>query len=151
MSPLTLRPFFLCLKAIIWRETYIKRKPYEYGFQLVYFNVLILNFYYFINCNEITLSILLWSNKVRQIFVHALLSEQKSQKQKYTGVSRHFIYVSNDFIKSFKTTTYFRPSIWGRLAYMDENQSFFWIYTLTSFMSSWNSAFPLLQDFKFAQ
>ena len=46
LSPLTLRSFILCLNAIIWRETSIKRKPYERRIRWVYFNYLILNFYY---------------------------------------------------------------------------------------------------------
>ena len=48
----------------------MKRKSYEYRIQWADLNFLISNFYYYKYCNEIKLSILLCSKKVRQIFVH---------------------------------------------------------------------------------
>ena len=52
----------------------MKRKSYEYRIQWADLNFLISNFYYYYKyCNEIKLSILLCSKKVRQIFVQAAI------------------------------------------------------------------------------
>ena len=55
-----------------------------------------------------------------------------------------------EFERSKETTTDFRPGNLESQAYMDENQSYFWIHALIPYILSGNSALPLLQDFKFA-
>ena len=49
-----------------------------------------------------------------------------------------------------KTTTDFCPGMLKRQAYMDENQSVFLQHASTPLKACGNSAYPLLQDFKFA-
>ena len=70
LSPWSLSPIISCLKSIFRGEIYISIKLCICRFRQAYFNVLIFNFYYYKNCNELKLSISLWTKKVRQIFVH---------------------------------------------------------------------------------
>ena len=61
---------YFMFKGYYMGETYNTRKPYKCRIQWAYFNVLISNFYLYKKSNEIKLSILLCTKKVRQIFVH---------------------------------------------------------------------------------
>ena len=63
LSPLSLRPFISYLKPINHGEIDISRKPYRCRIQWVNLKVLILNFYYYKNSNEIKLSISLCTKK----------------------------------------------------------------------------------------
>ena len=56
-----------------------------------------------------------------------------------------------EVLKSKETTTDFRTEMLASQAYMDENQSYFRIYALSSFIASGNSGLSELEGIKFAQ
>ena len=141
-------------------ETSTKRKPFQYRIQRVYFNSLILNFYYYKNCNEIKLSISLCSKKVRQIFVHVCsriaIKADHAKLKINQSFQKHWnrclcIECLNAIETKYDTFwSGYTIELLGSLAYMDENRSYFWNHPLASKSCSGNSALTLLWGIKIA-